>query len=539
MARDSRFNTEQSKLTSFSLKRKALASSYTSIKNVYNYFNSNRSANNTTIDLTNITNGSQIDEYFKNIGSKNDRCIALSNALYESNRIYASILNYLSNMFYFRHLVVPRRVKTKKEVTQEDFRKYYDLMLEYVDGVNIETVFPELLLKLFKNGQIFITVAGHSSSKAVSTMILPNKYCKPTFQTQYGTMEFKFDFSFFSDLGLSDEDLEILLDRFPEEFKERYLVYKSGKSDYTRWQTLDPRFSACIQLNEAGFPSYLATFYDIIDYKTYKLNELDRNTNLLERLVVQEIDMEKTGLDMTEVQELHDSMADIICSSPGTTLVTTVGTVSVEPLQEQVAEKNEILQSSYRNIFSNAGLNDAIFTGESTIDVNLKRDLSYVWQFVQKLESFYNLALNNIKSFGPFQLSLKILDLSPYNESDKLNALHQSATLGVGVLDYVVAMGTRQVDLEATIELEEFLDLTSRLVPLQSSHTQSSSAGEEEKKGDDSEESKDENKEQPAEGEEPKDGNSEDPKTSEESSKEDSKKEEEEDSDEKIKKGDK
>ena len=82
MARDSRFNTEQSKLTSFSLKRKALASSYTSIKNVYNYFNSNRSANNSTIDLTNINNGSQIDEYFKNIGSKNDRCIALSNALY-------------------------------------------------------------------------------------------------------------------------------------------------------------------------------------------------------------------------------------------------------------------------------------------------------------------------------------------------------------------------------------------------------------------------------------------------------------------------
>ena len=243
--------------------------------------------------------------------------------------------------------------------------------------------------------------------------------------------------------------------------------------------------------------------------------------------------MEKTGLDMTEVQELHDSMADIICSSPGTTLVTTVGTVSVEPLQEQVAEKNEILQSSYRNIFSNAGLNDAIFTGESTIDVNLKRDLAYVWQFVQKLESFYNLALNNIKSFGPFQVSLKILDLSPYNESDKLTALHQSATLGVGVLDYIVAMGTKQVDLEATIELEEFLDLTSRLVPLQSSHTQSSSAGEEEKTGDDAEESKDENI---TPDEEPGKNN---PKTSEESSKEDSKKEEEENSDEKIKKGDK
>lgn len=539
MARDSRFNTEQANQTKFSIKRKALASSYTSIKNVYNYFNSSRGGVSSVQDLSSFTNGSALDEYFKNIGSKNDRCIALSNALYDSNKIYASMLNYLSSMFYFRHLVVPRRIKTKKEVTQEDFRKYYEAMLEYVDGVNITTVFPELLLKLFKNGQIFITVAGHSSSKAVSTMILPNKYCKPTFQTQYGTMEFKFDFSFFNDLGLNAEDLDILLDRFPEEFRERYLIYKTGNSDATRWQTLDPKFSACIQLNEEGFPSYLAAFYDIIDYKTYKLNELDRNTNLLERLVIQEIDMERTGLDMTEVQELHDSMADIICGSPGTTLVTTVGKVSVEPLQEQVAEKNEVLQSSYRSIFSNAGLNDAIFTGESTIDVNLKRDLSYVWQFVQKLESFYNLALNNIKSFGPFQLSLKILDLSPYNESDKLNVLHQSATLGVGVLDYIVATGTKQVDLEATLELEEFLDLTNRLVPLQSSHTQSSTVQDTEKTGDESDKSEDENKDNTDEGEEPTSKNPNESETSDESSKEDSKEEEEENSEEKIKKGDK
>lgn len=534
MARDSRFKLDNEQLTRFSLKRKALASSYTSIKNVYNYFNSSRGGVIGVQDISSFTNGSMLDEYFKNIGSKNDRCIALSNALYDSNKIYSSMLNYLSNMFYFRYVVVPRRVKLKKEVTQEDYQKYYGLMLEYVDGVNIPTVFPELLLKLFKNGQIFLTVAGHSNSKAVSTMILPNKYCKPTFQTQYGTMEFKFDFTFFNDLGLTAEDLDILLERFPEEFRERYEAYKTGNSDETRWQTLDPRFSACIQLNEEGFPSYLAAFYDIIDYKTYKLNELDRNTNLLERLVIQELDMEKTGLDMTEVQELHDSMADIICGSPGTTLVTTVGKVSVEPLQEQIGEKNEVLQNSYRGIFSNAGLNDAIFTGEGTIETSLKRDLAYVWSFVQKLESFYNLALNNVKSFGPFQLSLKILDLSPYNESDKLTQLHQSATLGVGVLDYIVASGTKQVDLEATIELEEFLDLTSRLVPLQSSHTQSSSAGEDKKEGEESDKSKDENI-QP--GEEPKENN---PEDSDESSKEDSKKENEEaNSKEKIKKGDK
>lgn len=531
MARENIFNIDRKQTANFSIKRKALASSYTSIKNTRNYFNTARSTSG-VLDLSSFTNGSVLDPYFKSIGSKNDRCAELSNTLYDGNKIYASMLDYLSNMFYFRYVVVPRKVKQNHKPTIEEFRKNYYTMLEYVDGVNIEVVYPELLLKLFKSGQLFITVAGQTTSKTVSTLILPDKYCKPTFQTQYGTMEFKFDFTFFDDLGLTEEDLDILFDRFPEEFRERYDIYKESRGDDGRWQTLDPRFSACILLNNEGFPSFLASFYDIIDYKTYKLNELDRNTNLLERLVVQEIDMEKTGLDMTEVEELHDSMSDVICASPGTTLVTTVGNVKVEPLQEQVAEKNEILQNSFRSIFNNAGFNESLFAGESveTINVSLKRDMSYVWKFVQKLEAFYNLALNHIKSFGAWQVDLKILDVSPYNEKERFETLHQSATLGVGVLDYIVATGTKQIDLEATIELEEFLDLTNRLVPLQSSHTQSSTVSENKEEEEKPEEQEEQVLEPPVETESGEEGDS---------SKEDPKKEEEEEnSDKKIKKGD-
>ena len=86
-------------------------------------------------------------------------------------------------------------------------------------------------------------------------------------------------------------------------------------------------------MNESGFPTFLRCFYDLIDYKTYKNNELDRNTNLLERIVSQEIDMEKTGLEIDEIKELHDTIADIVCDNYGTRLVT-VGKLDILPLQE-------------------------------------------------------------------------------------------------------------------------------------------------------------------------------------------------------------
>jgi hypothetical protein len=229
-------------------------------------------------------------------------------------------------------------------------------------------------------------------------------------------------------------------------------------------------------MNDAGFPSLLSVFYDIIDYKTYKLNELDKSTNKLERLVSQEIDLEKTGLELPEVEFLHDSMAGAICENKGTTLVTTVGKLAVHQLQEDEGVKNEALVEAYNSVFSNAGLNYNLFNGSiaESLDVSSKKDHTLVWNFIEKIMSFYNLAINNIKNFKSFQLSLRFLPISAYNAKEELQNYHSNAEYGVGLLDFVVASGIKQIDLDATLELEEYLDLQTRLVPLSSSHTTSS-----------------------------------------------------------------
>lgn len=472
------FQVRQS--TNFSLKRKALASSYSTIKDVKNYYRPTGQNKNDLLDLSRITEGSQIDKYFRSPGSNNKDCSILSNTLYDTNNIYSQLLNYLSNIYYWRYTVTPRKVKSKGKTSIEEYKKIYNNMLEVVEGSSIETVFPALLLQIFKKGKVFICTSNNKASKAISTIILPEEYCKTTFTNQFNTQEIMFDFNFFGNLGLSTEEIDDLLLSFPEEMQYQYTSYVNGEAP--RWQSLNGRFATCISMNEEGFPTFLSIMYDLIDYKTYKMNELDRNTNLLERIVAQEIDMESTGLDMEEIQGLHDSMADIVCANRGSTLITSPGKLAVHQLQENMSQENTVLANSYKSIYDNAGFNNALFTGdgEPALETSLKRDLSFVWGFVQKLEAFYNLSINNHYNFKDYQLSLKILPLSPYNEKEKLEVLHQAATLGVGVIDYVVATGVKQVDLESTIELEEFLQLTDRLRPLQSSHTQSSTVGESE-----------------------------------------------------------
>lgn len=468
--------------TNFSLKRKTLASSYSSVKEIKNYYRPNSTSSNELLDLSRITEGSQLDKYFRSPGSNTKECSILSNTLYDTNNIYAQLLNYLSNIYYWRYTITPRKIKGKSVTGVEEYKKIYSTMLEVVDGTSIETVFPALLLQIFKNGKVFICTNSNKLSRAISTIILPEEYCKTGFTNQYNTKEIIFDFNFFGHLGLADNEIEDLLLSFPEEMQNQYEEYKKGIAP--RWQPLNGRFATCIAMNEEGFPTFLNILYDLVDYKTYKLNELDRNTNLLERIVAQEIDMESTGLDMEEIQQLHDSMAEVVCNNKGTTLITSPGKLDVHQLQENMSQENTVLSNAYKSIYDNAGFNNDLFTGDSepSLDASLRRDLSFVWGYVQKLEAFYNLAINNHFNFKEYQLSLKILPISTFNEREKLEVLHQAATLGVGVVDYVVAVGVKQVDLESTIELEEFLDLTNRLRPLQSSHTQSSTVGDTEEK---------------------------------------------------------
>lgn len=467
------FNVERN--TRFSLKRKNLASSYSTLHNVKNYFNSGKSLTGNLLNINSFKEGSQLDRFFTSPGSNAKDVSQLSNTLYDTNRIYSQLLNYLSTMYYWRYTVVPRKIKGTTSASKAEYTKIYNSMLEYVDGISIETVFPTLLLNIFKNGKVNFCIHFNNNSKTVSTIILPEEYCKPTFLTQYGTQEIMFDMSFFSNLGLNNDQLDILFESFPEEFKELYVEYSTSKNKGNPWRVLNAKHSTCISMNDEGFPTFLSIFYDLIDYKTYKLNELDRNTNALEKLVTQEIDMERTGLDMEEIQDLHDSMAATVCANEGVTLVTSPGKIAVESLQDDVGQENKTLVNAYKTIYDNAGFNNELFVGDTDISLqaSLNRDLAYVWSYVQKIEAFYNLAINNGKNFKNYQVSLKLLPISPFNEDEKLTIYHQAATLGVGVVDYIVASGTKQVDLEATIELEEFLDLTNRLVPLQSSHTQS------------------------------------------------------------------
>lgn len=406
--------------------------------------------------------------------------VETSRKLYATNPIYASVINYLADMYTWNYKVTPHKLyaktkaKLKKKMKDDDFQLMYNLMLEVADGLSIETKFPALLTLLFTTGSVYFTTYCDEENYAIDTILLPNKYCRKIGETQFGAAIIQLDMSYIDDLsGNSDELKKAFLDGFPVEFKKYYNAYK--RNSKMRWATLDPRFSSAILLNDAAIPTFFYLYGGILDYEKYQDNELQRNENLLKYIVVQTMPHyeDKLIFEVDEVEALHKSLRRIVETNDKARLITTYGDIKVAKIAENDTSENEVLSKAFKAIFNNAGFNSAIFTAESVnaLQMSLVRDKGFVWRYVQKLVNFYNIAINNWFDFKTYQADIEILPISPYTISDDIKRYKENATLGVGKLDYFIASGIKQKNIQDQLDLEDFLKLDG-IKPMQTSYTQ-------------------------------------------------------------------
>lgn len=159
-----------------------------------------------------------------------------SKKLYAINPIYASIIDYMADVYLWRYKVIPRKLynkskaKLRKTKKEDDFTIMYNLMINVVDGLMIETQFPNLLTALYINGSVYLTTYCNPDSLTIDTLVLPDAYCRKIGETQYGSSIIQFDFSYF-DQYTSEDSLKDALKMFPKEFTKLYNRYKKDRTE--------------------------------------------------------------------------------------------------------------------------------------------------------------------------------------------------------------------------------------------------------------------------------------------------------------------
>ena len=441
----------------------------------------NRYSRTLTASPNTIKSAKQVRDLLDKSITSRAQVVKLSKELYAKNPIYMQVIEYMANMFMWRYKVTPHKVYTKskanarKKLKEDDYMAIYRLMLEVVDGLSIETKFPRLLTTFLIEGAIYITTVSNEDSITIDTLLLPNKYCRKIGETQYGTALIQFDFSYFDDLGLTKEQLKEYLESFSDEFQKGYRDYKKDTVN-NRWQDLDAHFSTGFLLNEYSIPTFVYLWGGLLDYEKYQDQELARHEDLLHHLVVQTMPHyeDKLLFEVDEVKALHNSMKKKIDQGDRVKLVTTFGDVKVEHMTDSDTTENKALEKAFKAIFNNAGFNSGIFTGESVeaLRYSLIRDKGYVWKLVQSFLNFYTIAINNWYDFRSYQADIDILPISSYTYKDDIEVYKNNATLGVGKLDYLIASGIKQKNIEDMFDLEQYLHL-DKITPMQTSYTQS------------------------------------------------------------------
>jgi hypothetical protein len=424
----------------------------------------------------------QLQELFERSWNAPKEISKISRQLHSIDANYSKLISYYSNMFYIRYTIMPVQLRKDIPVADQIYMDEYGRMLEIADGMSLEQIIPDILEEVFINGSAYLTSYKDNATKTISIIILPHEYCRTIYKTTLGTNVIEFDFRYFELFSL-DEDKEQALALFPEEFREKWLRHweereTMGPGKDQGWLELDPRYSTSIAANEKEFPPLINAMEGILEYDRVRDAETEKSVNQLKKILTHRIPVTSSGeliFDLDEVREIHRAISNITRQNEGLDTITVFGDTELLRLQEESSVQNKALDQSYQAVFRSAGLNSEIFMGSNpaSLKQNIRIDKAYVWKFVTQINNFINLILNQLYNFKPFQAEVNILPITVVEEDDSIKMYRESATVGIGKLEAVMATGVKQRSLQDRAKLEQMIDLDSMLKPLQSSHTMS------------------------------------------------------------------
>lgn len=411
------------------------------------------------------------------------RASRVSETLMGINGVYADIIQYYVNMPLYRYTTIPLQTKAKdKPVDPEKYKAVYDKMISVVDGISMDVVFPKILQFGMIYGIVYLYAAKDKNSETVETLMLPFEYCRKGFATNFGTETIVFDFRFFDDmrnrihsaLGLRITDEEFL-SLFPLELIEGYLKFK--EDPLMRYQQLDPHKGAAISFSFNSMPPKIFAEFGIIDYESIKTVEIARSASLLDKVLVHKIPHTPEGNLIFEVEEavdIHNAMAAAVSTIKGLKVLTTFGDTSLLEMQkEDKMGEHGVWNQAYENLFYNVGMNPSLFTSDrkEALTAALRKDAAFVFKQLDLIVNYYNLVINNLYNFTPFEARINLLRITNYDETEKVQMYINNANFGVGKLEAIVATGIKQREIADKAALEKYLNLDKILTPLQSAYT--------------------------------------------------------------------
>ena len=173
-------------------------------------------------------------------------------------------------------------------------------------------------------------------------------------------------------------------------------------------------------------------------------------------------------------------------NNPDVDVFTSLAETEILDLQDSKQANRDNLEKMERSVYNEAGVSKNLFASDGTtaLDYSQVADFALAYDISKIFATFLTYHANRKFSDKKFFLEVTILPITHYNREKIFNLYLQGAQYGYSKIIAGVAAGMKQSNLLNLITLEnDYLDLASKMVPLQSSHTSSGKETAEDDKG--------------------------------------------------------
>lgn len=398
--------------------------------------------------------------------------LELSSNYFYKDGFYREILIYYATLLKYAGILIPHP-SFGKNLSDQHIQKKYFQAVEYLDRIDIPSLFTDISMEVLITGSYYGIIV-QADKKAFAVMDLPTSYCMSRFKDVQGNDVIEFNLSYFDTLHDSEIKKRVLK-TYPKEIQAAYKKYSGGKGE--KWFCIPTNISLCFQLFE-GRPPFLNIIPATLNYDTAVENEKAREAEEIKKIIVNHIPHLSDGTLLFEPEEvavMHEGVVGMMRGNPNVSVLTSYGEVNAIVSKTSLDTVSSNLEKMKQTIFSEGGVSGEMFdsTSNLTIGYSISTHISLMMILARKYARFLTNIINSIYQNSNISFSYTFLPVAEHNTKDYIDEVFKLASSGYSYLLPAIAMGFSQKEFVDLKDLEnKVLKLETRLVPLQSSYTQ-------------------------------------------------------------------
>lgn len=421
----------------------------------------------------------------------------ISNFFYGASGIYERVCNYFAFLYRYDWYIVPEIFDNDQKNTSK-ILKDFSKVLNYLDNSHIKKVCGDIALQVIKNGCYYGYIVDNKDGVVLQE--LPPNYCRSRYSVA-GMPAVEFNMKFFDTFKDINYRMKVL-NLFPDEFKEGYMLYKKNKltqDDFTTisssgrwnvrreplrdgWYLLEP--SNCVKFNFNGndTPLFVSAIPSIIDLDAAQ--DLDRRKQMqkLLKIIVQKLPMDKNNdliFDIDEAKDIHNNAVEMLSRAVGVDVLTTFADIdSIDMSDKNTATTRDDLEKVERTVFNDLGISRNLFNtdGNLSLEKSILNDESSVRNLLLQFEMFFDRFAHKMSSSKKVNFKFYMLETTQYNYKDMAKLYKEQTQLGYSKMLPQIALGHSQSFILNTAYFEnDILKLTEIMIPPVTSNTMSGS----------------------------------------------------------------